>query len=518
MIGQPRRVALYTRISTDEANQPYSLGAQRDRLEAYVAAQPGWKIAARYEDMASAKSLERPALSNARREAQAGLFDLLLVFRVDRLSRNLGQLAALIEELEHAGVAFQSLSEPFDTTTPAGRMMLQMLGVFAEFERASIIERISAGMERKARRGEWTVGSYPYGYRRDANAPGLRIDLAAAQVVRDIFERYVTGRQGSGPIAEWLKGRGLRTNRGGLWSRAAVLNLLANRVYVGEVPYSRIWHQGQHEAIVDPAVFEQAQRLRAVRARAPAVRRSNASPFLLTGLRLVCDRCGGPLVGSAAHNRSRRYEYYTCTTRLRHGKSACDQDRLRRDELEPTVLAQLTEVYANSAILRQALEHGDRQWRAEEDGRRVRAAALGAERAELEHRLNRYLVAFEEGTLRPETAQARIDAIEDRIALISGEETELSIEAAPDDWDDIDLDLAAALLAVSLTAILSHELPPERSKALLGQLIQEVRVVSAADVRVTYRVPPEVRLPDGMVEMRGLEPLTPAMRTRCSSS
>ena len=514
MIGEARRVALYTRISTDEANQPYSLGAQRDRLEAFVAAQPGWKIAAHYEDRASGKSLERPALNAARSDAQAHVFDLLLVFRVDRLSRNLGQLAALIEELEHAGVAFQSLSEPFDTTTPAGRMMLQMLGVFAEFERASIIERISAGMERKARRGEWTVGSYPYGYHRDANAPGLKVDLAAAQVVRDIFERYVTGRQGSGPIAAWLNGRGLRTNRGGLWSRASVLNVLANRVYVGEVPYGRIWHQGQHEAIVDPAIFEQAQRLRAMRARAPAIRRSNASPFLLTGLRLVCDRCGGPLVGSAAHNRSRRYEYYTCTTRLRHGKSACDQDRLRRDELEPAVLAQLAEVYENSSLLHQALQQSDRQWRAEEEGRRARAAALGAERADLEHRLNRYLVAFEEGTLRPETAQARIDAIEERIAVISGEEAELSVEVAPDDWDDIDLDLAAALLGVSLTAILSHELPPERSKALLAQLVEEIRVVSAADVRVTYRVPPEVRLPDGMVGDTGLEPVTSCMSSK----
>lgn len=401
-----RRVALYTRISTDEVNQPYSLGAQRDRLEVYVASQPGWKIVWRYEDRASGKSLERPALRAARSDAQAHAFDLLLVFRVDRLSRNLGQLAALIEELEHVDVAFQSLSEPFDTTTPAGRMMLQMLGVFAEFERASIIERISAGMERKARRGEWTVGSYPYGYRRDANAPGLSVDGAGAQVVRDIFERYVTQRQGSGPIAAWLNGRGLRTNRGGLWSRAAVLTILANRVYVGEVPYGGAWHQGQHEAIVDVALFDQAQRLREARARAPSVRRSNASPFLLTGLRLVCDRCGRPLVGAAAHGRSQRYEYYTCTTRLRHGKTACDQDRLRRDDLEPAILAQLGEVYANSTLLRQALENGERQWRAKEDGRRVRAAALGKERADLEHRLNRYLVAFEEGRLRPETAQS----------------------------------------------------------------------------------------------------------------
>ena len=516
MNATARRVALYTRISTDEANQPYSLGAQRDRLDTYVAAQPGWQIIAHYEDRASGKSLERPALATARRAAQAGLFDLLLVFRVDRLSRNLGQLAGLIEELEAAGVAFQSLSEPFDTTTPAGRMMLQMLGVFAEFERASIIERIGAGMERKASRGEWTVGSYPYGYHRGPEGPGLTPNPAAAQVVRDVFVRYVTHRQGSGPIAAWLNERDLRTTRGGPWTRASVLKLLGNRVYCGEVPFRGVWHPGQHPELVDAELFAAAQRLRASRAHSPAQRRTNASPFLLSGLRLVCDRCGSPLVGTAAHNRSRRYDYYTCATRSRHGTAACDQDRLRRDQLEAAVLGQLAEVYANTAILRAALDAADRQWRAKEGARRGRLAALALERVDLEHRLQRYLVAFEEGRLRPETAQSRIDAIEARLAAIGGEGLQLATDADPEDWRPADLDFAAALLGVSLDAILANELPPERSKALLAQLIEEVRVVSAADVRVTYRVPPEIRLPDGMVEMRGLEPLTPAMRTRCS--
>ena len=509
MNGTSRRVALYTRISTDEVNQPYSLGAQRDRLEAHVAAQSGWQVVAHYEDRASGKSLERPALAEARRAAAAGSYDLLLVFRVDRLSRNLGQLAVLIEELEGAGVAFQSLSEPFDTTTPAGRMMLQMLGVFAEFERASIIERIGAGMERKARRGEWTVGSYPYGYHRGPDGPGLTPDPAAAQVVRDVFERYVTHHQGSGAIAAWLNARGLRTTRGGPWTRASVLKLLGNRVYRGEVPFRRSWHAGQHPALVDADPFEAAQRLRAGRARSPAQRRTNASPFLLSGLRLVCDRCGSPLVGTAAHNRSRRYDYYTCTTRSRHGTAACDQDRLRRDQLEAAVLGQLAEVYANTTVLRQALDAADQQWRAEEGTRRRRLAALAVERVDLEHRLQRYLVAFEEGRLRPETAQSRVDAIETRLAAIGGEEAQLVTAADAGDWGPPDLDFVAVLLGVSLDAILANQLPPERSKALLAQLIEEVRVVSGKDVRVTYRVPPEVRLPDGMVEMRGLEPLTP---------
>jgi site-specific DNA recombinase len=516
MDSSSQRVALYTRISTDETNQPYSLGAQRDRMLAHISSQAGWQVVAEYEDHASGKSLGRPALADARRAAAAGTYDLLLVFRVDRLSRNLGQLAVLIEELEAAGVAFRSLTEPFDTTNPAGRMMVQMLGVFAEFERASIIERISAGMERKASRGEWTVGSYPYGYRRGASGPGLEPDPAAAQVVGDMFHRYLTQRLGSGPIATWLNERGLRTTRGQPWTRASVLRVLGNRVYRGEVPFRGVWHPGRHEAIVEADVFEAAQRLRASRAHAPSQRRANPSPFLLSGLHLVCDRCGSPLVGTAAHNRSRRYDYYTCVTRLRHGRAACDQDRLRRDHLEAAVLGQLTEIYANTDLLRASLAAADQQWRQEHVARQERIAALALERVDLEHRLQRYLLAFEEGRLRPETCQSRIDQIELRLGEVASEETALTLESDPGDVGSVDLDFASVLLGVSLDAIMAERLPPARSKALLAQLIDEVRVVSRQDVRVTYRVPPEVRIPDGMVEMRGLEPLTPAMRTRCS--
>ena len=147
------RIATYTRISTDEDHQPYSLDAQADRLGNYVASQDGWELVRRFTDQASGATTERPGLKRALAEAKAGRFDLLLVYRVDRFARSVRGLAQLLEELDGVGVAFRSATEPFDTTTPAGRMMVQMLGVFAEFERATIVDRVIAGMERKASRG-----------------------------------------------------------------------------------------------------------------------------------------------------------------------------------------------------------------------------------------------------------------------------------------------------------------------------------------------------------------------------
>jgi hypothetical protein len=126
------RVATYTRISTDEEHQPYSLEAQASRLQSYISSQDGWLLVRSFSDQKSGATTDRPQLQQALDEARSGRFDLLLVYRVDRFSRSVRGLAQLLEELDRAGIAFRSATEPFDIATPAGRMMVQMLGVFAE--------------------------------------------------------------------------------------------------------------------------------------------------------------------------------------------------------------------------------------------------------------------------------------------------------------------------------------------------------------------------------------------------
>ncbi|HYV14424.1 MAG TPA: recombinase family protein [Conexibacter sp.] len=155
------RVCLYTRISTDEENQPTSLHSQKDRLEAFCASQEDWRIVAHYEDRATGTKFDRPGLQAALDLARRGDADLLLVYRVDRLSRKVRQLASLAEELDRLNVVLRSATEPFDTGLPAGRMMLQMLGVFAEFEHATIVDRITAGIERRAKRATGPTAASP---------------------------------------------------------------------------------------------------------------------------------------------------------------------------------------------------------------------------------------------------------------------------------------------------------------------------------------------------------------------
>ena len=163
---QPPRVAFYTRISTDEDHQKYSLGAQKERLEAFCKAQwdDDWRLHKVYRDTESGTHMNRPGLEEMLYDAEARAFDTLLVFRVDRLSRNVRELAQMVDQLTKNGLALKSVSEPFDTANAAGKMMLQMLGVFAEFEHATIVERTKVGMEKKAKCGRFVGGNVPYGY------------------------------------------------------------------------------------------------------------------------------------------------------------------------------------------------------------------------------------------------------------------------------------------------------------------------------------------------------------------
>ena len=180
---------------------------------------------------------------------------MLLVYRVDRFARSLKVLVHPLEELYAAGVASRSATEPIDTSTATGRMLVQLLGVFAEFERATIIDRVVAGMERKAARGGWPGGSRPYGIRLDADQRLAR-EPAEFPVVERIFTRYATDRLGAVTIAGELNADGLRTRAGKPWNAKVVLDVLRNRAYLGEVSFRGTWHRSSAEPLLDPVLFE----------------------------------------------------------------------------------------------------------------------------------------------------------------------------------------------------------------------------------------------------------------------
>ncbi len=418
------RVATYTRISTDEDHQPYSLDAQADRLGNYVASQDGWELVRRFTDQASGATTERQGLQRALSEARAKRFDLLLVYRVDRFARSVRGLAQLLEELDNAGVAFRSATEPFDTTTPAGRMMVQMLGVFAEFERATIVDRVIAGMERKASRGGWCGGSRPFGYVSDPATGFLVPKDGEAPLVPLIFDQYAHGREGARSVAVWLNEAGHRTRAGRPWSHTAVLTLLRNPVYIGQVFFRGTLHPAPHEHLVDDKLFHRVQRLLSGRGEDYSKRASATSEYLLAGL-IVCERCGKHFVGTSAVGNRYRYRYYTCFTRQRYGVAHCDAERLPAQELDAAILDAVRRTYERSDLFEKAVLGARDRAEALRAHHEQELAFTDAESAKAEEAIERYLGAFEAGTLSESQCATRMAKLGTKVADLRSRREEL---------------------------------------------------------------------------------------------
>jgi site-specific DNA recombinase len=399
------RVCLYTRISTDEENQPTSLHSQGERLEAFCSAQEGWRIVSHQEDRATGTKLDRPGLQGALELARSGAVDLLLVYGVDRLSRKVRQLAQLAEELDAYGVVLRSATEPFDTGSAAGRMMLQMLAVFAEFEHATIVDRVTAGIERRAKEGRWPTGRLPFGYRRDEQKRVVP-DERTAPVVKRIFDLYTRGRLGTAAIARTLAAEQAPAPPAG-WQPAVVQLILDNEAYLGRVIWRRQSLQGLHEPLIDDVTFQRARRLLRERGEDMVLRRSNPGDYLLSGL-IRCGRCRRAYVGMSARGNGGTYHYYACSGRQKLGRRSCDGERIPRDKLEHAVLTQLASLYRDGTLIRKAVDEAAAMERAGRPALEERRRARDEEIRRGERALDPYYQAFEDGDLDSGRFQARV--------------------------------------------------------------------------------------------------------------
>jgi len=497
------RVCLYTRISTDEENQPTSLHSQRERLEAFVRSQEGWRVVAREEDRATGTKLDRPGLSAALDLARAGKIDLLLVYRVDRLSRKVKQLAQLAEELDRLGVALRSATEPFDTGAAAGRMMLQMLAVFAEFEHATIVDRVTAGIERRAKEGRWATGKLPFGYRRNDDKDVIP-DEREAPVVRRVFQLYTRDRLGTTSIARLLTEECAPAPARG-WQPAVVQWLLENEAYLGRVHWRGESYPGLHEPLVDEPTFQAAQALLYKRGQDLTLRRGNRSEFLLSGV-IRCGRCRRAYIGMSAKGNGGVYHYYACSGRQKLGRKACDGERLSRDKLEAAVLTQLAGLYRDGDVIAHALERAHNEQTAERPAIEERQRTVTEEIRRAERALDRYYRAFESGDLEPGQFKTRLVDLEAKLDTLREHEQVVAGQLADpaESFNPQALTTVADRLQDTLAAG-----EPEQTKALLRLLIKELRVNSRSEILPTYRiVTPEVCATPSSVGAPGIEPGT----------
>lgn len=321
------RCAIYTRKSSEEGlEQSFnSLEAQREACQAYIASQKHehWRgIATHYDDGGySGGSMERPALRQLLQDIDAGKIDTVVVYKVDRLTRSLADFAKIIERFDARQVSFVSVTQQFNTTTSMGRLTLNVLLSFAQFEREVTGERIRDKIAASKRKGMWMGGTLPFGY--DVCERKLVINAQEAAQVKRIFELYLE----LGCVAKlksWLDGEGWRSkvrisqvgqkSGGGAYSRGALYCLLQNPLYVGKVRHREAMYAGEHEAIIPEQLWDKVQ----VQLRANCeVRRtgSNAkSPSLLVGL--LYDPQGNRFTPFHADRRGKRYRYYVSQAKI----------------------------------------------------------------------------------------------------------------------------------------------------------------------------------------------------------
>ncbi len=496
------RVATYCRISTDEERQPFSLEAQTDRLASYVASQPGWNIVRSFADQMSGKTLDRPALQQALADARQGRFDLLLVFKVDRLARSTLGLARILEDLEAAGVVFRSSSEPFDTGTAAGRMMVQMLGVFGEFEREMIVERTRMGLAKKASKGEWTGGTPPFGYRYDSDRRVLEPTDEESALVHRVFTLYADRRWGSAAIARWLNDTCRTTRRGARWTPKTVLDVLRNPTYVGALPFRGEVHPGSHELIVDPELFDRVQAILKERGQNYPLRSSNSTAYVLTSL-MRCGRCGHGFVGTAAHGRGgTTYRYYSCFSRQRHGTARCDQERIPADALEQAVLQEALAALDDGSIFEEAARRALEEWHEAHPETERELHRIEKRIEQRRKAIDRYLRAFEAARLSEETCGYRIREIEKELVTLEAEAGALESES------DLAPSSPSAALLSDLRARVAEAVAasaPEQIKELLAAVVSRIVVESRASIQ-PYFVAPAVRTLLPSRRRTGIEP------------
>lgn len=354
------RCAIYTRKSSEEGlDQAFnSLDAQREACAAYILSQAseGWTaLPDIYDDGGlSGGTLERPALQRLLSEVAAGRVDIIVVYKVDRLTRSLLDFSRLVEALDKAGTSFVSVTQSFNTTTSMGRLTLNMLLSFAQFEREVTAERIRDKIAASKAKGMWMGGTPPLGYAPDGRS--LRIIEAHAAIVRDIFDRYL--RHGNvRAVAEELAGEGIcspvkttmtgRTFGGLPFMRGQIYGILKCPTYVGEVHHRDQIYPGLHKAIIDRDIWDATQakladNLQGHRSGARADR-----PSLLAGK--IVDASGTALVPSHASKGKIRYRYYV-TRDLQHGDSATGM-RIPAPEIEMAVRGAVASLFDDSLAL-----------------------------------------------------------------------------------------------------------------------------------------------------------------------
>jgi site-specific DNA recombinase len=375
------RCGVYTRKSTEEGlEQEFnSLDAQREAAEAYIKSQRhlGWTVLPQHYDDGgfTGGNIERPALKRLLEDIEAQRVDCVMVYKVDRLSRSLLDFARLMDRFDQRSVSFVSVTQQFNTTTSLGRLTLNILLSFAQFEREIIGERTRDKMSAARRKGKWIGGIPVLGYDVPPGGGRLIVNEVEAARVGEIFRLYAMHRSLTAVVSElqrrqwttksWITQHGAR-RVGTVFNKPKLLRLLTNATYVGKVEHKGTIYPGEQAAILEPKLWEEINaELRGARRGPNHVKRTEQTG-LLTGL-LFCRNCDQPMVPTYTAKGDRRYRYYVCQVARKKGWNACPTKSITARVIEESVVTQLRAALSGDGV-RDQFRVSDADWLAFDEG------------------------------------------------------------------------------------------------------------------------------------------------------
>lgn len=363
----------YIRVSTERQVEGYSIEGQITQIEQYCQFN-GYVLVDIYADRGiSGKSMNRPELQRMLNDAKNGKLDCVMVYKTNRLARNTSDLLTIVEELHRQNVEFFSLSERMEVKNSTGKLMLQILASFSEFERNTILENIYTGQRQRALEGYYQ-GNLPLGYNNiPDNKKELMINQHEANIVKYIFESYAKGH-GYRKIANALNHKGYVTKKGNPFSISAVTYILSNPFYIGKIQFAKYkdWNdkrrkglndkpviaEGKHTPIISQSLWDKVQARKRQVSEKPQVHGKGTN--ILTGI-ISCPQCSAPMAASNTTNTlkdgtKKRIRYYSCSNFRNKGSKVCSANSVRADVIEKYVMDQILEIVKSDKVLKQVVE------------------------------------------------------------------------------------------------------------------------------------------------------------------
>ena len=520
-------IAIYCRVSTDEqAEFGYSIDEQKRLLEEWCKAND-YIIYKCYSDRGiSGKNIkDRPALKELLSDAKEGKFDMVISWKINRVSRKLEDVLKIVNLLEKNNITFKSYSEPFETDTPAGRMQFQMMALIGEFERGTIAQNVKMGMIAKAKSGNWCGGrvlgydlvpnNSPEEEKKGKNK--LEINEKEAEIVRFIFNEYSKGK-GYKAITNKMNKLGYETKKGNNFSVGSIRDILTNPVYIGEIRYNvrQNWSEkrrrninpnpirvkGKHEAIIDRELWDKVQLILESKKGKPS--RIYDGEYPLTGI-LRCPKCGAGMVISRTTNTladgtKKRIAYYCCGNWKNKGTSVCNSNTIRVDKANEYVFKKIEELVSNEAMIKAVVKNINKERKDKVKPAKRLLGDIDKELEKLDKRKRKIFEAYEDDILTKEEFQTRKNELNEKIRILEEEKKPLLNTISEEVSEEIPYEFIKDIL-MNFSKILNSSVSREQQKKLLHMI--KSREIESIKLNINDKLV-EYLVKEGGVPIKGI--------------